>query len=70
MLSEIFIECAMKKPENPYVFVANELYRLKKVVIIHFMMIFCDRRANEAVTVIDVGAESVTDLDCLAPKKR
>ena len=55
----------MKKPENPYVFVADALYRFNKC---HcqciFSGVFLQRRANEGVNIVDLGSTSVED--CLA----
>lgn len=69
-MSEIFIECAMKKPENPYVFVADALYRFYKKC--HFNQIFENilllRRANEGVNVVDVGSTTVED--CFTPNEK
>ena len=60
----------MKKPENPYVFVADALYRfLKTYDLIKFLNTFYYlRRANEGVNVVDVG--STTIEDCFTPNEK
>ena len=55
----------MKKPENPYVFVADALYRFQKMSLsMYFSGVFLQRRANEGVNIVDLGSTSVED--CLA----